>query len=293
MNRTSGYAADTFRVADLSSYADNLKKLASLNPDWRLSPEEIIDIGKANQKIYKLKFVNRPVELIPDEFLGESISVVVAGHRIGSIRQEDVERVKKILDDYDVKNIFCGIWGGQSKTVDDFGNVESQNQGISATVKITYADSCTDIDDTDFLFSEGENKNKTRGNKKENNRQRRGNPMYCRHCGSEIASNTKFCQNCGAAQGESGSQQPVINIVNTNTNTNINKNFGYIHKRKWIAFFLCLFLGYFGIHRFYVGKIGTGIIWLFTFGFFGIGWVLDLIFILLGGFRDKAGQKLI
>ena len=106
---------------------------------------------------------------------------------------------------------------------------------------------------------------------------------------------TKFCPNCGANVNSKATQQetyqPVINVVNQNTN--INKNWGYAHKKKWVAFFLCLFLGYLGIHRFYVGKIGTGIIWLFTVGFFGIGWILDLIFILFGGFRDKAGQHLV
>lgn len=118
--------------------------------------------------------------------------------------------------------------------------------------------------------------------------------MFCRNCGKEVEDGARFCPQCGANQ-ENGTaqpqyQQPVINVINTNTNVN---SFGYVHKSKWIAFFLCLFLGEFGIHRFYVGKAGTGIIWLFTFGFFGIGWLLDLIFILLGGFRDKAGQTLV
>lgn len=114
--------------------------------------------------------------------------------------------------------------------------------------------------------------------------------MYCKNCGNQIDNNAKFCPECGASQNGAVPQQPVIHVVNNNTN--VNRNFGYIHKSKWVAFFLCLFLGYLGAHRFYVGKIGTGIIWLFTMGFFGIGWILDLIFILLGGFRDKAGQPL-
>ena len=63
-------------------------------------------------------------------------------------------------------------------------------------------------------------------------------------------------------------------------------------KSKLIAFLLCLFLGVLGVHRFYVGKIGTGFLWLFTGGFFGIGWIIDLIMILIGGFRDKAGRFL-
>lgn len=85
-----------------------------------------------------------------------------------------------------------------------------------------------------------------------------------------------------------------VNVVNTNTNTNTNTNVGftYIQKSKWTAFFLCLFLGILGAHRFYVGKSGTGLIWLFTGGLCGVGWLLDILMILIGGFRDKAGQAL-
>ena len=122
--------------------------------------------------------------------------------------------------------------------------------------------------------------------------------MYCRNCGKEIDDKAAVCIHCGVAtkDPEPQIQQPVINVVNNNTNTNRNYNGGgiaYIHKKKWVAFFLCLLLGELGVHRFYVGKVGTGLIWLFTLGFFGIGWLVDLIMILLGGFRDKAGQPLV
>jgi TM2 domain-containing membrane protein YozV len=66
----------------------------------------------------------------------------------------------------------------------------------------------------------------------------------------------------------------------------------YPYRSRLVAAMLCLFLGVLGIHRFYVGKTGTGLIWFFTFGFFGIGWIIDLLCIVLGFFRDKAGMPL-
>lgn len=116
--------------------------------------------------------------------------------------------------------------------------------------------------------------------------------MFCRNCGKEIDEKAAVCIHCGVSVAEP--QQPVINVINNNTNTNVNSSaMGYIHKKKWVAFWLCFFLGLLGAHRFYVGKIGTGLIWVLTGGFFGIGAIIDLIVILCGGFRDKAGQPLV
>lgn len=63
-------------------------------------------------------------------------------------------------------------------------------------------------------------------------------------------------------------------------------------KSKWTAFFLCLVLGWLGFHRFYVGKVGTGLLYMFTLGLCGIGILIDLVVILLGGFKDCHGRML-
>lgn len=63
-------------------------------------------------------------------------------------------------------------------------------------------------------------------------------------------------------------------------------------KKRLVALLLCLFLGGLGIHRFYVGKTGTGIVWLLTAGCCGIGCLVDLIMILCGKFTDKDGNVL-
>ena len=51
-------------------------------------------------------------------------------------------------------------------------------------------------------------------------------------------------------------------------------------KNKWIAFFLCLFLGFYGGHKFYEGRIGMGILYFFTAGLCGLGWLVDCIILL-------------
>ena len=54
-------------------------------------------------------------------------------------------------------------------------------------------------------------------------------------------------------------------------------------------FLLCFFLGVFGAHRFYVGKIFTGILMLITGGGFGVWYLIDLIRLLMGNFTDGDG----
>jgi len=66
------------------------------------------------------------------------------------------------------------------------------------------------------------------------------------------------------------------------------------YKRVWALILSAfLFMGVGGLHRFYVGKIGTGVLWLLTGGCFGIGQIIDVIMILIGNFKDKNGCELV
>ena len=96
--------------------------------------------------------------------------------------------------------------------------------------------------------------------------------MFCKNCGAEINDNAVICVKCGCAINN---QAPAI--------TGSTKD--------WITtLLLCGFLGGLGVHRFYVGKTGSGIIQLLTCGGCGIWALIDFITICMGNFTDEAGN---
>ena len=99
------------------------------------------------------------------------------------------------------------------------------------------------------------------------------NEEFCRSCGRIISKLAAACPNCGA---------PTSNIPPDAS-----------PKSRLGALVLCYFLGIFGVHRFYVGKVGTGLLQLFTAGGFIIWWFVDLIMIIVGSFKDRQGRRLI
>ena len=67
---------------------------------------------------------------------------------------------------------------------------------------------------------------------------------------------------------------------------------GSSSKSNVTALLLCFFLGCFGVHRFYVGKVGTGVLQLVTLGGLGIWALIDFIMIILQKFTDSEGNVL-
>ena len=121
--------------------------------------------------------------------------------------------------------------------------------------------------------------------------------MYCKADLGNVLDEAK--QSSAAA-----SSVPTINITNTNdnanTNNNANVNAGFApfvgpRKSKTVALILCIlgFFGIAGIHRMYVGKVGSGVLHFFTYGICVLGTIFDLIAILSGGFRDSYGMPLV
>lgn len=94
--------------------------------------------------------------------------------------------------------------------------------------------------------------------------------VFCRACGTKMHIAAQACPSCG---------KPSHSLSVT-------------QKRILPAAILCFFLGWLGVHRFYVGKIGTGILQLLTFGGFGIWAFIDFIMIVVGSFRDSEGNRI-
>lgn len=126
---------------------------------------------------------------------------------------------------------------------------------------------------------------------------------FCNECLVEVKGRMYCKEDLGNVIDEakqSSNGQPTINITNSNEsiNTNNNVNGGYYggpRKSKMVALILCIigFFGIGGLHRMYVGRVGSGVLHFFTYGICGIGTIIDLISILSGGFRDSYGQPLV
>lgn len=100
--------------------------------------------------------------------------------------------------------------------------------------------------------------------------------MFCSNCGTEINDNAVVCIKCGCAVNRPTNKAMVPDGTST---------------KDWlVTLLLCFFVGYLGIHRFYVGKTGTGIAQLLTCGGCGVWALIDFIIIIMGNFTDAEGK---
>ncbi len=96
--------------------------------------------------------------------------------------------------------------------------------------------------------------------------------MFCPSCGKEITGNPIFCTNCGARLVPDENVSPKSRLVVT---------------------LLCILPAWFcinGVHRFYLGKIGTGILMLLTLGGLWIWTIVDFVFAVSGNMKDRDGR---
>ena len=112
-----------------------------------------------------------------------------------------------------------------------------------------------------------------------------GDTKFCKSCGKKIAAKAVFCPLCGCQVEEIHSAQSQPQVIVNNQNQNVNQNVAPVYrgkpKNKMVALALCLFLGFFGAHKFYEEKFGMGILYIFTGGLFVFGAIMDF-FVILG-----------
>ena len=119
----------------------------------------------------------------------------------------------------------------------------------------------------------------------------------CRNCGYSwvISSNIPGLNEDIRPQRATGSYQTNVPPTYNTARSSVTgmSNGSRTSKDKTVALLLCVFLGYFGVHHFYAGRYGMGLLYLFTCGLCGIGWMVDIIMILTGSFKDRDGNPIV
>lgn len=110
-----------------------------------------------------------------------------------------------------------------------------------------------------------------------------GKYKTCKKCGEPMPEDAFYCLSCGTTFDDNQADFDEIKSRVANLGKPpqkaVDTSVG-IWRNKWVALTLCLFLGVFGVHRFYEGKKVTGFIYLFTFGIFGLGVFFDMVLLI-------------
>ena len=144
--------------------------------------------------------------------------------------------------------------------------------------------------------------------------------MKCPNCGAQVTG--KFCEYCGAEMPRTAPE--TVNNIEDHSSKQVINNFYFqggpekksgaseysygdtrplsgesysapiVSQKDWLeTLLLCIFLGLFGAHHFYAGRIGRGVLYLCTLGIFGFGWFIDIILILTDRFQDSYGRRIV
>ncbi|MBQ8201802.1 MAG: TM2 domain-containing protein [Clostridia bacterium] len=132
--------------------------------------------------------------------------------------------------------------------------------------------------------------------------------MNCTCCGANLHEQEKECRYCGEPSIQHGArvERPVVHVdvhqhysESDASHTRAKHIYVEHHTRhksernRLTLLLLCIFLGRYGVHKFYQGKPGMGLLHLATHGLFYIGWIYDIIDIAIGNPVDGEGYPIL
>lgn len=130
--------------------------------------------------------------------------------------------------------------------------------------------------------------------------------MNCTCCGAQLQADACECRFCGEPTSIQQryvpkTQRTTVHVEMDQQDEPVRPDHIYVEhrivreksdKNRWVLLFLCLFLGRYGAHKFYLGKIGSGVVNFITHGWFYIGWFCDLMSIAFGSPLDAEGRPI-
>lgn len=111
--------------------------------------------------------------------------------------------------------------------------------------------------------------------------------VFCPDCGASMAAEDRFCAACRwDANNPERRAERVLPASPRNLGPPSDKN-------RMTTLLLCVFAGFLGLHRFYVGRVGSGVLWCVSLGLLSVGWIYDLVMIATGEFVDDQGKRVL
>jgi TM2 domain-containing membrane protein YozV len=114
-----------------------------------------------------------------------------------------------------------------------------------------------------------------------------GRRVFCPDCGASMSPEDRFCASCrwdSQHPHKRGSRSLPASPRSLGPPSD---------KSRMTTLLLCLFGGFLGLHRFYVGRAGSGVLWLVTIGLLSVGWIYDLVMVATGEFVDGQGKRVL
>lgn len=259
-----------FHVAGTFYHEDVLEPMLTENPEFDDTKADILANHDVDQRVYRYEnYVTDDIAFIPEPENPSdpnAIRIEIDGEFVGYVKRGSTGRIRNLLNTPGV-TVFATVYGGPCREVyiDDYGHENLRYLETPYEATYTFRTAGTQSAGT----SQRSYAQQTSSGGSSYSRYRDAAPqpsaVYCPRCGVP-ASPQGYCPKCGSYVG--GGQPSAVPV----------KQLREIN--KWIAALLCFFLGCMGAHKFYEGKIGMGILYLFTVGLLGIGALVDFIVIL-------------